>query len=336
MLVLLMIQKVTPTPMTTLPTAFAPTFNEFASPYSTYRIGGVMDEAYFPTSVHQAESILQELLPRIHKAASPFQVLGWGSNTLISSHGLRGITLILRKLASIDQLDDITFRFGAGVHLAKVSHTTYQAGLHGGEFFVGIPGTMGGAACMNAGAMGHDTSMVLQRVLAFDLQTGQSGWLEKEQLRFQYRFSDINPNRHVVLATECRFTTGDKETAKQMMDINLAFRKEHHPVEPNGGSVFRNPMEGLPVGRMVDELGGKGHWHVGDAWVSPKHGNFIINKGNASSLDVLQLMCRIKQAVLDAYGVTIFPENRFIGDATEEERQCWQWLKAGDSHHGGH
>jgi UDP-N-acetylmuramate dehydrogenase len=293
-----------------------------------------MAEAYFPTSIAQAEQILQDILPRIHRDNIPFQVLGWGSNTLISSNGLRGITLILRKLASIEQLDECTFRFGAGVHLAKVSHATYQAGLHGGEFFVGIPGTMGGAACMNAGAMGHETSMVLQRVLAFDLQTGQSGWLEKEQLRFNYRFSDINPHRHIVLATECRFSQGDKESAKQLMDINVAFRKEHHPTEPNGGSVFRNPSNAPPVGKMVDDMGGKGVWHVGDAWVSPKHGNFIINKGCATSLDVLQLMCRIKQAVLDTYGVTLFPENRFIGDASAEEHQCWQWLKAGDSHHG--
>lgn len=315
-------------------TGLSPILERSAAPYSTYRIGGAMQEAYFPTSILEAETLLKTLKPRL-LTGEPLTVLGWGSNTLIASAGIGGISFITRKLAGIQPLETgDSFRFEAGVHLAKVANTALQAGLTGGEFFVGIPGTMGGACRMNAGAMGQESSHIIKRALVFDLVNFDSGWVNAEAFEFSYRFAKINPQHQLVLAVDCQFQQGDVHQAQARMEENMAFRKTHHPIEPNGGSVFRNPTEpnSPSVGKMIDELGGRGNWHCGQAKISEKHGNFIINIGQATSLDVLQLMLKMKTAIQTAYGLTVYPENKFIGLATQEEYAIWQQLHEGDPH----
>ena len=315
-------------------TGLSPILERSAAPYSTYRIGGAMQEAYFPTSILEAETLLKTLKPRL-LTGEQLTVLGWGSNTLIASAGIGGISFITRKLAGIQPLETgDSFRFEAGVHLAKVANTALQAGLTGGEFFIGIPGTMGGACRMNAGAMGQESSHIIKRALVFDLVNFDSGWVNAEAFEFSYRFAKINPQHQLVLAVDCQFQQGDVHQAQARMEENMAFRKTHHPIEPNGGSVFRNPTEpnSPSVGKMIDELGGRGNWHCGQAKISEKHGNFIINVGQATSLDVLQLMLKMKTAIQTAYGLTIYPENKFIGLATQEEQAIWQQLHEGDPH----
>jgi UDP-N-acetylmuramate dehydrogenase len=311
-----------------------PHHGELASPYSTYRIGGVMDEAYFPTTRQEAEALLNHLKPRL-LANEPLTTIGWGSNTLIASAGIRGITLVLRKLAGWQQLSPTVFQFDAGVHLAKVANIAKEAGLTGAEFYIGIPGTIGGACRMNAGAMGKESALVITKVLVYDLTTFTAAWVDKESLQFAYRFARIDSSHQLILTVECLFQPAtDPALTQRLMDDNMTFRKTHHPIEPNGGSVFRNPPNAPPVGKLVDELGGKGIWQVGDAMVSPKHGNFIINKGNATSSDVLQLMLQIKHRVFDATGHVIFPENKFLGHAPQQELDWWAALRQGDPHYG--
>jgi len=314
--------------------SISPVVGRSAAAYSTYRIGGPMAEAYFPTSVLEAEMLLKHLKPRLLNGEE-MTVLGWGSNTLIASAGIGGICLITRKLAGIQPLEtDTSFRFEAGVHLAKVANVALQAGLTGGEFFIGIPGTMGGACRMNAGAMGQESSKIIKRALVFDLVNFDSGWVSAEAFKFSYRFAKMNPRHQLVLAVDCEFQRGDVQAAQARMEANMAFRKEHHPLEPNGGSVFRNP-EGVnapSVGKMIDELGGRGAWQCGQAKISEKHGNFIINMGHATSLDVLQVMQKMQTAIAKHYGYRVYPENKFIGLATAEEQSLWHQLHEGDPH----
>ena len=162
-------------------------------------------------------------------------------------------------------------------------------------------------------------------------------------MAYHYRYSSVDPSVQIVLATECRFEAGDSTQSKAVMERNIAFRKAHHPTEPNGGSVFRNPStppEGsdtlLSVGKMLENLGAKGVWKVGGAEVSALHGNFIVNTNHASSTDVLKLMHQMQTAVWKQYQIRIYPENRFIGDATQEENTLWHALKEGDPHYVTH
>lgn len=296
--------------------------------FTTYRIGGPLEEAYQPAT--EAEMI--EILQRVHREGKKLTVLGWGGNSLISSQGISGVTIITRKLDWVEAVSPTRFRFGAGVHLAKSASAALKAGLTGGEFMIGIPGTIGGAVRMNAGALNQETAEVTRSVSLFNLESGAvETWLP-EQLKFSYRKSAIDPARHVVLSAEMEFKPGNRDEIAALMDSSVNFRKTHHPKEPNGGSVFKNPSKEQPMGRLMEELGAKGQWREGGAMVSPLHGNFIINVNQATSLDVLRLMLRMKQAVKERYGLDAHPENLFLGDATPEERDIWQALTEGSTH----
>jgi|GEM_PF-530749 len=309
-----------------------PVLNQAVAPYSTYRIGGPMDIAWHPKSALELEALLTGINPLVKDQQTTLNIIGWGSNTLIATNGIRGNTIITRKLDNIVDKGNGLFIIDAGVHLAKVAQTIYKAGYTGAEYLIGIPGTMGGAAMMNAGAMGQDTAAIVEQVLVYDFDANATGWISEETLHFAYRYSALDPHHKMVLAIKCRFFEGDPAEAKAQMDQNIAFRRAHHPIEPNGGSVFRNPEGGPAVGQMMDELGAKGIWIEGGAMVSPLHGNFIINRGHATSHDVLTLMTRMQQAAMNHYGKRIHPENRFMGDATPEETALWKQLKEGDTH----
>jgi UDP-N-acetylmuramate dehydrogenase len=258
------------------------------------------------------------------------------------------VTIWTRKLDTVEQLDTTTFRMDGGVHLAKAAKVAADASLTGGEFFIGIPGTVGGAIRMNAGALGQQTSDVVTSARIWNRQTRQLETWPAEQLGFAYRHSTINPNHHIIVDATLTFTpTNEPDAVKERMKSSVHFRKTHHPIEPNGGSVFRNPLptghnpHPWPAGRMLDSLGAKGAvnqksakrdllehcWHVGGASISPRHANFIINTtGTATSTDVLQLMTRMQTRVAEEFGVTLRPENLFLGDATDDERTLWHRL----------
>jgi UDP-N-acetylmuramate dehydrogenase len=290
--------------------------------FTTYRIGGPLDEAWQPATAEEAAEILRQA----REDGKPVTVLGWGGNSIIASRGIRGVTLITRKLDQVERLSDTRFRFGAGVHLARASSTALKHGLSGGEYMIGIPGTIGGAIRMNAGALGQETAGVVRRVTLFSLETGALETREAAELGFSYRKSAIRPEREIVLSAELEFQPGDPAEISDKMERSVRFRKEHHPREPNGGSVFKNPAPEMPVGRLMDELGAKGQWCEGAMMVSPLHGNFIINTGGGTSLDTLRLMRRMQHAIRERYGLDTHPENLFVGDATPEERDLWQAL----------
>lgn len=292
--------------------------------FTTYRIGGPLDEAYQPRS----EAEMVNILRQTQAAGKPLTLLGWGGNSIIASAGIRGVAIITRKLDWVEPITDTRIAFGAGVHLAKAASVALKHGLTGGEFMIGIPGTIGGAVRMNAGALGQETANLVRSVNLYNLETAQlETWLP-EQLGFQYRKSVIDPLKHVVLSAELEFQPGNPAEISATMTKSVQFRKTHHPKEPNGGSVFKNPSKEMPAGKLMEELGAKGQWREGGAMVSPLHGNFIVNVDNATSLDVLRLMRRMQRAIQETYGLEAHPENLFLGDATPEEQALWQALTA--------
>jgi len=298
------------------------------SSFTTYRIGGPLDEAYQPAT----EADMLTLLTEVQQSGKMLTMLGWGGNSIIASAGIRGVTIITRKLDWVEQKSATRLAFGAGAHLAKSASAALKHSLSGGEFMIGIPGTIGGAVRMNAGALGQDMSNLVQNVTLFNRETAQVETWTAEQLGFSYRKSTILPEKHIVLSAELEFQPGDAEKISTMMDQSVNFRKTHHPKEPNGGSVFKNPAPDMPVGHLMEELGAKGHWREGGAMVSPLHGNFIVNIAQATSTDVLKLMLRMQQAIQERYGLSTHPENLFLGDATDKEQTLWQTLNEGAIH----
>ncbi len=305
--------------------------------FTTYRIGGPLDEVYQPTSTEEAIAVLKQ----VGESGKALTVLGWGGNTIIASQGIRDVTLITRKLEQIDILSPTRLRFAAGVHLARAASTALKQGLSGGEYMIGIPGTIGGAIRMNAGALGQETAHLVQTVTLFNLESGLVEIRNASELAFSYRKSAIRPETEIILSAELEFTPGDPAEISDKMERSVRFRKEHHPREPNGGSVFKNPQPDMPVGRLMDELGAKGQWREGGMMVSPLHGNFIINIAESgssattpehraftgTSTDALKLMRRMQLAIREHYGLDTHPENLFLGEATPEERDLWQALK---------
>lgn len=292
--------------------------------FTTYRIGGPLEEAYQPASEAEMVAVLKD----VHRSGKPLTILGWGGNTIIASAGIRGVTVITRKLDWVEPKSETRIAFAAGVHLAKSASAALKQSLTGGEYMIGIPGTIGGAIRMNAGALGQETANLVRSVNLFNLETGEvETWLP-EQLGFSYRKSAINPQKHIVLSAELEFQPGNAAEISATMDKSVNFRKTHHPKEPNGGSVFKNPTLDMPAGKLLEELGAKGNWREGGAMVSPLHGNFIVNIDKATSTDVLKLMLRMKRAIYERYGLDAHPENLFLGEATEEEQALWQELTA--------
>lgn len=309
----------------------------YGSAFTTYRLGGPLDEVYQPASTEETVTVLQQ----VRDSGKALTVLGWGGNTIIASQGIRGVTLITRKLEQVEVLSPTRLRFAAGVHLARAASTALKHGLSGGEYMIGIPGTIGGAIRMNAGALEQETANLVRSITLFNMETGLIETRDAAALEFSYRKSALKPGTEIVLSAELEFSPGNPAEISDKMERSVRFRKEHHPREPNGGSVFKNPKPDMPMGRLMDELGAKGQWREGGMMVSPLHGNFIINIANTghnadssdhraflgTSTDALRLMRRMQQAVQTHYGLDTHPENLFLGEATVEERDLWQALK---------
>jgi UDP-N-acetylmuramate dehydrogenase len=250
----------------TLPAHLPTQVGAEAAPYTTYRIGGPMALAFLPTTIDEA----LEGLKVIHQQGYGLTILGWGSNSIVATQGIKGVTLITRKLRFTTALNAHRFEVGAGVHLAHLATTAQQHGLGGAEFMIGIPATLGGAVRMNAGAMGQETAQVVESVTLFNRQTGQVERWTPDRLNYRYRHSDLDPAHHVVLSAVICLKPGDSTAIAERMQTNVVFRKTHHPVEPNGGSVFQNPAPDHTVGHMLDQLNAKG-WQVGQVMISPRH-----------------------------------------------------------------
>ena len=267
---------------------------------STWRIGGPAEIVYWPETTEELLSVWKDA-----KAAKvPVWLIGRGSNLLFPDEGLPGITMVTTALQGI-HWGDYSVRVEAGYSLARLAQEAGERGWSGLEFARGIPGSVGGAVIMNAGAHGGEIASQLMSVTVLRTD-GTLKKLEREEIRFAYRFCSLR-GRAWVIEIELTFSQGDREQILNVMKENLVRRSANQPLEkPNAGSVFRNPP-GDSAGRLIEAAGWKGKsW--GGVQVSEKHANFIINTGEGKSKDVLSLIDAIISDVRIKYGITLQTE----------------------------
>jgi UDP-N-acetylmuramate dehydrogenase len=281
-----------------------------AAELGTYRLGGpvaVLVRVPDPAALARvAAALAAHAVPRI--------VLGRGSNLLVADAGFAGVGLLLEgEFERVEIADDRTaVRAGGAVPLPVLARRCAAAGAGGLEFFVGIPGSVGGAVRMNAGGHGRETRDVLVAAEVTDLATPTAGTRTRsaDTLGLRYRGSDVGPDE-VVVAAEFRATPDSPEACGARIDEIVRWRREHQPGGANGGSVFRNPP-GDAAGRLIDASGCKG-LRVGGAVVSEKHANFFQAEAGATADDVHTLVRTVQQRVHVATGVRLVPELVMVG-----------------------
>lgn len=283
------------------------------SAWTTYRIGGPADALVTLLDVED----LQEVLKFCRLEELRWKLLGRGSNILAADEGFGGIVIVLGegfKYIGRDperDQDSSWVKSGAGVGLARLSSWCADSGLSGFEFASGIPGTVGGGVVMNAGAWGRSMADVIRSIELVDQEKIEI--ISEKHLNFSYRTCRALAGRKnaVVTGVTMSFKTAAPEQIKETVRTLKEKRKERQPYgQPNCGSVFRNPEE-ISAGKLIDEAGLKGR-RIGDAAVSEKHANFIVNCGQASAHDVLALIDEIKEKVMQTSGVELIPEVQFL------------------------
>lgn len=282
------------------------TFENMAK-YTSFKIGGNAD---FYCEVENINE-LKALLSFCRKNDVPYFVIGNGSNLLISDDGIEGIVINLKNFSDIRLENAYEIVCGAGIKLSKLCTFALENSLSGLEFAWGIPGTVGGAVYMNAGAYGSDISAVIQECTYID-ESGNVVQADVSSLDLGYRKSIFSNSNKVIISAKFRLEFGKKEIIKAQMDELMFRRKSKQPLEfPSAGSTFKRPT-GYFAGSLIEECGLKGA-SVGDAQVSEKHAGFVINKGNASCRDVLSLIAKVKEEVFLRTSVTLEPEVKIIG-----------------------
>lgn len=282
--------------------------NESMGKHTTFRVGG--PAACFVTPSDGKE--LAAVIALCRQENMPYFILGNGSNLLVGDKGFDGVIISMADF-SVCQADEKTgiLRAGAGVLLSKISHEACRACLTGFEFAGGIPGTLGGAVAMNAGAYGHEIGEVLRsvRVLA---PSGEELELSVNDLELGYRKSCIIPREYVVLEADICLETGDQEAIRSRMEDLASRRREKQPLEyPSAGSTFKRP-EGYFAGKLIEEAGLRG-FSLGGAQVSEKHCGFVINKNEATAADVIALCGEVKKRVFENSGVKLDMEVKTLG-----------------------
>lgn len=267
---------------------------------STWKIGGPAETVYWPETVEDLAGVWR----RAQEREIPVRLIGKGSNVLFPDGGLPGITLVTTALRGI-HWGDYAVQVEAGYTLARLAQETGERGWSGLEFARGIPGSVGGAVMMNAGAHGGEMAACLQRVTVL-WADGSIKRLERRDFDLSYRYCSLR-GRAWLLEAELKFTPGDRRRILATMQENLRKRKANQPLqEPNAGSVFRNPP-GDSAGRLIEAAGWKGK-SIGGAKVSEKHANFIVNTGEAKAEDVRALIQTIVSDVQNKYGVVLQTE----------------------------
>ncbi len=285
------------------------TEDEPMSKHTTFRVGGPA-ELYIEPTEDQIEGIVGELRSR----SIPFTVIGNGSNILVSDAGIKGVVLCYGKAADTSIVDeyDMTITAGAGILLSKLAAMAAEAGMSGLEFAAGIPGTLGGALIMNAGAYGGEMKDVVSWVRVINAE-GEMVNLTPEQADFGYRSSSMMYNHDIITSARVQLEPGNPEEIKARMAELAAARREKQPLElPSAGSTFKRP-EGHFAGKLIQEAGLAG-FSIGGAMVSPKHCGFVVNTGNATAADIYNLIQHVSNVVEIKTGVKLEPEVKLLGD----------------------
>lgn len=276
--------------------------------HTTFRIGGPADYFVELGSIEQIRAAIQVC----REENLPWFVLGRGSNLLVSDKGYRGVILSIYKDFQKTEIQGETVTVQAGVLLTTLSGKVLDASLTGLEFASGIPGTIGGAVVMNAGAYGGEMKDIVRKVTVLD-QDGGMRTLTCGEMQFGYRTSLAKKKGYIVLGAELTLKQGEKEKIREEMQTLKAKRIEKQPLEfPSAGSTFKRP-EGYFAGKLIMDAGLRGA-AVGGAQVSEKHCGFVVNTGNATAADVRELMRQVQGKVQEQFGVHLEPEVRFLGE----------------------
>ncbi|MEK6759850.1 MAG: UDP-N-acetylmuramate dehydrogenase [Deltaproteobacteria bacterium] len=283
-------------------------FNVPMSEYTSLRIGGMADVMAFP----QDEGDLKDLLAFAEAKGFAYYILGAGTNLLVRDAGVRGIVVNMTEgFKDVVWQDEAKASVGSGMKLAELVGQCRDKGLSGLEFAVNIPGTVGGALAMNAGAYGGEMKDVVEGVEVIG-RKGVKGFLAKDKLEFSYRKAEL-PKYSAVTVVNMSFTLSTPDAVREKMREFAEMRKANAKVQyPNAGSVFKNP-EGLYAGRLIEEVGLKGE-KIGQAQFSPMHANYIVNLGGAKAKDVLALMALARDTVYSQKGVVLEPEIKVVGE----------------------
>lgn len=283
-------------------------FHEPMSRHTTFRVGG---EAECMAVVETKEE-LSQLVSYLGRIEQEYFVLGNGSNLLVGDKGYRGIILKLGSRLSAVGVEKNHIAAGAGALLSRVAYAARDAGLSGLEFAAGIPGSIGGAIVMNAGAYGGEMKQVVQMVRVMDKE-GEILTLDNDTMEFGYRTSIIRNRPFIVLGVVLKLTPGDQGEISAKMDDLMKQRKGKQPLEyPSAGSTFKRP-EGYYAGKLIMDAGLRGY-RIGGAQVSEKHCGFVINAGGASAADIREVIEEVQERVLDRFHVRLEPEVIFLGD----------------------
>ena len=280
--------------------------NESLRLHTTYKVGGVAKYFISPKSIDELIKLVKYLKEKNIK----YMILGNGSNTIFSSKTYDGVIINLNKINNM-KIDGNKIYVEAGYQLIKLSIDAMNNNLSGLEFASGIPANVGGAIFMNAGAYKSDMSEVIEDVTFLDKDLNINT-LTKDELNFSYRHSLFQEKDYIIISANLVLNNGNKEEIKELMDNRKQRRIESQPLEyPSAGSVFRNPAEDIYAGKLIEDLGLKGY-SIGDAKISEKHANFIINIGNATGEDIKALIDFVKDKVKEKYNIGLIVEQRFV------------------------
>ena len=276
--------------------------------HTTFRIGGNAD--YFVVS--KTEEEIRNVICLCKEERMPYYILGNGSNLLVSDKGYRGVIIEICKKMNEICVEGNFLKVQAGALLSKVGSAALDAGLAGFEFASGIPGTMGGAVFMNAGAYGGEMKDILTEVTVLD-ENNEVRVLKKEELELGYRTSIVAKKGYVVLSAKVELKKGNQMEIRERMNELKVQRTTKQPLEyPSAGSTFKRP-EGYFAGKLIADAGLRG-FQVGGAQVSEKHCGFVINKENATAADIVELMRQIIERVQTEFGVKLEPEVKKLGE----------------------
>ena len=282
--------------------------NEPMCRHTTFRIGGPADIFVAPESTQA----LAKTVSFCRENQVPFYILGNGSNLLVGDKGYRGVMIqIYRNLNDI-QVQGEKVHAQAGAMLSVIAKQALANSLAGFEFASGIPGTLGGAVMMNAGAYGGEIKDVFQEALVLTPE-GEMLKLSREEMEFGYRSSAVEKRNYIVLKAALKLHSGDEAAIRQRMEELKLQRTTKQPLDlPSAGSTFKRP-EGYFAGKLIMDAGLRG-FSVGGAQVSEKHCGFVVNKGGATAADVRELMRQVTERVETQFGVTLEPEVKILGD----------------------
>ena len=277
------------------------------SKHTTFRVGGPADVMVWPKSAQ-----LPQIIRLCKKWNQPYYIVGNGSNLLVADRGIRGVVIEMSTGEDMLCIEENRVVAGAGTLLSKTANLAAEHGLSGMEFAAGIPGTVGGAVVMNAGAYGGEMKDIIEKVTVLNAE-GEEAELTVDELELGYRTSCILKKEYIVTKAVLKLTPGNKEAIRGKMKELSEQRKEKQPLEyPSAGSTFKRP-EGFFAGKLIMDAGLRGY-QVGGAQVSEKHCGFVINRGDATAADICKLISDVTREVERQFQVTLEPEVKMLGE----------------------